>query len=950
MEGRPGLSEMKVMFANVQSIMNKMDEIRAEILIQNPDIFAVTESWTNDDIGNEVLLIKGYEIINRLDRNDTDRGRGGGIIIYAKNNIDITAEKNETNFNQCSTVKINSRGEGIRLHVIYRSPNSARTNDEDLCKWIKEMRGQNVLIGDFNFPDINWSLGTAGSRGREFYDATAEMFMEQHVMEATHQSGNILDLVLCDQENMVTGLTMEGRLGKSDHDIVVFNLCVTKPKDPSHRVLPNYKKAEFGKMRESLRETDWKEEMRGNSVNENWIAMKERIKKLMSEHIPLKRKRRFDEPLWMDNEVRRSIRKKKEAWKKMKQTNRAIDKEEYKKMVKEVKKKIKNKKNAYERRIMTCRKSNPKSFYAYINSAKKTRSKIGPFKNGDGMAVTDPRELAQMLNRQYVSVFTRSEDEPEETEGNIEVRLEDINITQEKIAEAIDNLNEQSASGPDGIPARVIKELKEEIKLPLALLFRQSMDDGVIPEEWRDAEVTPIFKKGSKADPANYRPVSLTVIAGKLMERLVKDTLMEYVEKNGYLSEAQHGFRAGRSTQTNLIEFLDVTTKWMDEGKAFDAVYLDFSKAFDKVCHTRLIAKLKNIGVGGKILVWLKNWLKGRRQRVRVDNQFSDWVDVLSSVVQGSVLGGTLFDIFIDDIRRVVLDALIQMFADDTKVAITIETEDDCKKMQKIIDNLVEWAEKWKMSFNIDKCKIIHAGHNNPKRKYFMNGRELKEENDEKDLGVFVESNMKPGKQCTTAAKSANFALGQIQRAFHYRKKDYLVPLYKTFVRPKLEYASSAWCPWLEKDKKQLEKVQERLVRMISDVKGSNYEEKLKDAGLTTLEERRKRGDVIQAFKTIKGFSRVDKDKWFTFEAENARPTRSNTMMTEEGERRKQFVMKSESARLETRKNSYRIRVAKEWNEMPEWVKEKDSVNAFKNAYDKWNNNLSRTREDGGTV
>ena len=793
------------------------------------------------------------------------------------------AEDKKTNFNQCSTVKINARGEDVRIHVIYRSPNSAKSNDEDLCRWMREMRGQNVLIGDFNFPDIDWSAGTAGSRSRNFYDTATEMCMEQCVTEASHRSGNILDLVLCDKENMISGLTMEGRFGKSDHDIVVFSMCVSKPRDLDHRVLPNYKKAEFGKMREAMRKTDWKGEMRGKSVNENWILVSERIKNLMSEHIPMKKRRRFDEPRWMDNEVKKIIRKKKEAWKKMKETNRAADKEEYKKAVKEVKKKIKNKKNSLERKVMTCRKTNPKSFYAYINSAKKTRNKIGPLKNSDGAAVTDPRELAQILNNQYVSVFTRSQDDTEETAQDTEVQLEDISITEERVVEAIDKLNEQSASGPDGIPARVIKELKEEIKTPLALLFRQSMDDGVIPDEWRDAEVTPIFKKGSKADPANYRPVSLTVIAGKLMERLVKDTLMDYVEKNGHLSEAQHGFRAGRSTQTNLIEFLDVTTKWMDEGKAFDIVYLDFSKAFDKVCHRRLIEKLKKIGIGGKILNWLKNWLKGRRQRVKVVDQFSDWVEVLSSVVQGSVLGGTLFDIFIDDIRREVLDALIQMFADDTKIATTIETEEDCQKMQRIIDNLVEWADRWKMSFNIEKCKIIHAGHNNPNRKYFMNGHELKEENDEKDLGVFVESNLKPAKQCTTAAKSANFALAQIQRAFHYRKKDYLVPLYKTFVRPKLEYASSAWNPWLEKDKKQLEKVQERLVRMISDVKGTTYEEKLKDAGLTTLEKRRERGDVIQAFKAIKGFSRVETDKWFTFEAENARSTRSNTVVTDEG-------------------------------------------------------------------
>ena len=246
MEGRPGLNEITVMFANVQSIVNKLDEIRAFMQIQNPDIFAVTESWTNEDIGNDVLWIQGYEIIDRQDRNDTDRGRGGGIIIYAKKNIDIMAEDKKTNFNQCSTVKINARGEDVRIHVIYRSPNSAKSNDEDLCRWMREMRGQNVLIGDFNFPDIDWSAGTAGSRSRNFYDTATEMCMEQCVTEASHRSGNILDLVLCDKENMISGLTMEGRFGKSDHDIVVFSMCVSKPRDLDHRVLPNYKKAEFG--------------------------------------------------------------------------------------------------------------------------------------------------------------------------------------------------------------------------------------------------------------------------------------------------------------------------------------------------------------------------------------------------------------------------------------------------------------------------------------------------------------------------------------------------------------------------------------------------------------------------------------------------------------------------------------------------------------------------------
>ena len=223
-----------------------------------------------------------------------------------------------------------------------------------------------------------------------------------------------------------------------------------------------------------------------------------------------------------------------------------------------------------------------------------------------------------------------------------------------------------------------------------------------------------------------------------------------------------------------------------------------------------------------------------------------------------------------------------------------------------------------------------------------MNGKRIEVANEEKDLGVWVSSSMKPSKQCSVAAKNANFALGQMLRAFHYRKKSQLVPLYKCFIRPKLEFAVASWNPWTENDKKVLEKVQERLIKQMCDVRGTTYEEKLKDAGLTTLTERRERGDAIEAFKTIKGFNRVEKQKWFEFEEEDQRPTRRNTEITENGERRKSNVLREEKARLEVRKNFYNVRAARIWNRIPETVREKTSVNSFKNAYDKWKETESK--------
>ena len=344
---------------------------------------------------------------------------------------------------------------------------------------------------------------------------------------------------------------------------------------------------------------------------------------------------------------------------------------------------------------------------------------------------------------------------------------------------------------------------------------------------------------------------------------------------------------------------------------------------------------------------WIVDWLKGQRQRVKVESTHSEWIEVLSSVVQGSVLGGILFDIFIDDIDDAALEALVWKFADDTKAAKTIESEEDGKKMQAIVDSLAAWAERWGMAFNVKKCKVLHFGRTNPRFKYFMNGEEVEAVKEEKDLGVYIEDSLKPTKQCAAAAKAANFTLGQIQRAFHYRKKEQLVPLYKSFVRPRLEHAVAAWSPWLESDIKSLEKIQERLIKMLSDVKGQTYEEKLKDAGLTTLKDRRARGDAIQAFKAIKGFSKVDTSKWFEFIPESARPTRTTAVVEKDGKVvKKEAVLAIERTRLETRRNFYSVRAAKKWNELPEMVKNRTSVNGFKNAYDKWFNSETLTEDD----
>ena len=925
------------MYTNAHSIVNKMNEMKAVVAEKRPDVLVITETWTNELISNEYLRIAGYELIERKDRNDTDKGRGGGICIYAKKDVYAWNIETTTNFNQTGTIRIKCKKTDIDIHAIYRSPNSTKTNDDELNKWIRRMRGKFILIGDFNYPDIRWNNGTAGAKGRQFYEAVCDRFLEQHVNEATHDAGNILDLILSSHDELVSNVKHEGKIGNSDHEVITCVINTEECREKRTKQFRDFKRANIPEMRGAMQK-DWRGMLTGKNVNEAWSIIKQSLNELIENHVPLRTRTDNNDPKWYDRDVKKKIGEKKAAWIKWKKSKLETDKREYKKREKETKKTIKNKKNGLERRVINNAKTNPKGFYSYLNSAKRTKAKIGPLKSESEMVI-NPQCQATILNNYFSSVFTRSDVEPPRPapkEGTN--KFTDIQITEEKIEKIINGLRDESAPGPDGFPPKLLKMIVKELLEPLKILFRKSIDEGTIPDDWRDANVTPIHKKGTRADPGNYRGINLTPSPGKVMERMVKDGLDDHVESNGLMTDSQHGFRRSRSAQTNLIEFFDKMTKWLDDGRSFDVLYLDFAKAFDKVCHRRLLIKLEEIGVDGKMLEWISDWLKNRRQRVGIDGNYSDWATVDSGVLQGSVLGGILFNIFNNDLDPAAREAFIRKFADDCKVARIVETEEDADEMQETIDELNRWAATWEMAFNVSKCKIMHFGNKNPKREYFMNGEKVEVVSEEKDLGVWVLDTLKPTKQCEAAAKAAHGMITQIGRAFHYRKAAYLIPLYKTFIRPKLEYAVAAWSPWTVQDIETLESVQRRVVRMISDRRGNTYEQQLQNLGLTTLAERRIRGDVIQAFKVLNGMSRVDKNEWFNLrENEEIRSTRANTCMTDEGAVRRENVMHMESVRLETRKNFFNVRVAKEWNRIPDRVKNQQSINAFKNAYDKWN-------------
>ena len=285
-----------------------------------------------------------------------------------------------------------------------------------------------------------------------------------------------------------------------------------------------------------------------------------------------------------------------------------------------------------------------------------------------------------------------------------------------------------------------MEELAQELTPMITHLFKQSLDTSELPLEWKTAYVTPIFKKDRRSDPSNYRPVSLTSIVCKTFEHILVSQIMNHLETHQILCPNQFGFRTKHSCESQLLLTIHDFSHYMNNRTQVDIGILDFSKAFDKVAHSRLVQKLEYYGIRGKPLQWIKSFLSNRLQRVVVEGSYSTSCKVTSGVPQGSVLGPTLFLIYINDLVTNI-QSTVRLFADDCLIYRSISTPADHQILQEDLQKLSAWADKWEMKFNINKCCIMQLSRHHHKSEflYSMSGQVLRIVKQYSYLGVIID-------------------------------------------------------------------------------------------------------------------------------------------------------------------------------------------------------------------
>jgi hypothetical protein len=329
----------------------------------------------------------------------------------------------------------------------------------------------------------------------------------------------------------------------------------------------------------------------------------------------------------------------------------------------------------------------------------------------------------------------------------------------------------------------VLKMCASNLGRLLSIIFKKSLATSLVPHQWLTANVSPLFKKGSRPEASNYRPVSLTSVLCKILEKFIRNIIMTHMYENELLSEHQHGFVRNKSCTTNLLEALDYLT-WNEwQRTPLDVVFLDFAKAFDTVPHSRLLVKLKGYGVCEQLVKWTEAFLAKRVQRLVRGDFVSDWVEVTSGVPQGSVYGPTLF------IIPGMLSSLVKLYADDTKLLADVSSHEGKMSLLSDLDKISSWSKDWLVKLNASKCKVMHFGSRNNKYQYRLNERLLEETKTERDLGVCISNDLKWEHQCNKAAAKANRMLGVLQKTFISRDILLWKRLYLAYVRPLLEFA-----------------------------------------------------------------------------------------------------------------------------------------------------------------
>lgn len=913
------------MYTNICSLLSKFDDLNAFVQLHTPHCLLITESWLHPNIPDSIVNIANYEIF----RTDSVTTVGhGGVCIYIHqtlmDNFSVKSFSLDTPGVDCMFVGLVSSHLSWTVGCIYRP--RASGYDTEVFDTLAKLAAENeqiLIAGDFNLPEIKWPLTGAQTFGNSPAGYLSSVVRDSNLIQLINeptrfrinQRPSLLDLIFVNNDEPVCNIHHLSPLGKSDHAVLQVDLQFSIEVVPG-KAFKMVSIVNYDKTNSDLLNVSWQNKLCFESVDQLWTGFKEVLQSTVAKNTRFKKVRFNPRKPWISDNLLQMALSKRALWQKYRRTGSESDFIAHRRFSNDLSLLLRRARLDFDNRVASG--SDKKLFYKTVRRSLQSKVTSPVLQRDSGSVCTSKGEIANIFATYFAETFIK---EPPGAVPQIpgvpnSRELNTISFSTDVVHELLRS-QRVTAPGPDLVDSLLLKRCCEGLASPLSLIMQESFRRHSLPRDWLHGVVTPIFKKGNRLLPSNYRPITLTSLVCKIAEKIIHKQVLQFCLDNAVLPPEQHGFIPGRSVVTNLLNCVNDWTRCLDRNEPVDVIYLDFAKAFDRVPKRRLLAKLDHYGVRGDLLKFIDSYLTGRTFQVKVDRVLSAPFPVSSGVPQGSTLGPLLFLVYMADLKQ-ALTSRCSFYADDVKIYGN-PLDPKCQ-LQPDLGAVQGWCDNWLVPLNDTKCTVLHMGRNNPWRGYSIHGTGIEAVDKQMDLGVVISADLSWSDHIAHVASKANKVLYMISKAFPGCNLRNLATFYRVYVRPILEYAGAVWFPTLQRDIDLLEGIQRKATRLTLGISRPSYEVRKQVCGLTSFMDRKLRGDLITTYRALHGLFGVDLEHLFEL---NLNHLRGHDYKL----RREKF---STSARASFLSN----RIFHQWNALPVNVVNARSVNQFKNNYD----------------
>ena len=870
---------MSIYYQNVRGLRTKSKQFLCSSSSFDYKIIVLTETWLTNSHHSSEFFDSSFSV-HRKDRHDTSNERGGGVLIAVHNNYNsesIQLDCDSSIEYVCVKISINDKY-NLFLYAAYISPCSNAAvyahHREAINKIPSKPVDTTIILGDFNIPQANWILDGDDSNvmvPTSISPVYAADFIEEiqskgflQVNSIVNSHNKLLDLIFTDDHSNCEIFSPKPLTKIDDYHpplMIQIEWHLKQSEKNQQKSHFNFNKTDYIKLNNYLALQNFEELFANKDIDEKVDIFYDILLTGIKNSTPLHINKSNSKCPWKNRELQQLKNKKNKEWKKCVGKS---DKSSFESAFNAFNEMNTQLYNQYVDKMKSSLKDEPSQFWNYVKSLKNTDS--NPVKMSLGAkSSTNQAEQVEM----FASFFSKNFITPASTTTTtthtashtntavvtLSPSSNEFGIDKYFIFDELTNIDTKKGVGPDDIHPSILKNCSALLYEPLSLIFNESQSLGYFPNKWKSSSVKPIFKKGARSNVENYRPIAKLPTIAKFFELLVNKKLTMLIEK--FIVHQQHGFRRKKSTVTNLSEFVTYALKGINAGSQIDVLYTDFAKAFDRVNHKILIAKLHDYNIPKNLIAWIQSYLSNRRQFVRYRE--SDSVDYIvnSGVPQGSHIGPTLFLLFINDLAtQLGDDVFVSLFADDVKIAKAINSQSDAATLQAAINKLKQWCDTNELHLNLGKCEVLTLSHKRNKiiTDYNFGNHIFERVDHHKDLGVLIDHKLKFNAHIETIISRATAALGFLKRfCYDIRDLQTLKVLFYTLVQSQLEYCSVVWLPYYGIYKNKIESIlrQFTMYAMREYPNQSNgyhitpYKDRLSLLGMQSLDRRRFNSSIM---------------------------------------------------------------------------------------------------------